>query len=96
MSYWKHRTVRHVNSKFPEEPRLTVHEVYFDDQEKPYLWNPNGCEPESKKECEQMGQAFDEEPVVEVDDATITSVQEGFGVDYTSWKWLVEHAELPW
>lgn len=93
--YWNHRTIRHVNSKFPpEEPTLTVHEVYYDKDNLPNLWSPNERSPTSKEDCDNMRAAFDKEPVIEVDDASIESIAEGFGVNYKTWKWLVEHSPV--
>lgn len=106
MSHWNHRTVRHVHSRVDESgvdevqrdyPYMTVHEVYYDDKELPFLWSPQPASPrgktqdEGKADAERIGRAFDKEPVVEVDDATITWPEDGWG----KWKWLVPHGKGP-
>lgn len=70
------------------EPYLSVHEVYYDDEEKPYLWNPNKASPMDKEEAERIARAFDKEPIVEVDDASWVRTEEGYAEDYKTWKWL--------
>lgn len=91
--YWNHRTIRHVNSKFPSDDIiLTVHEVYYDKDDLPELWSPNERSPTSKEDCVRMSAAFDKDPIVEVDDASLEVTSDGFGVDYKTWKWLVEHS----
>ena len=88
---WHHRTIRHIDSKFPDtEPYETVHEFMFDEE------NPN---PEydgftfahsyafSKEEAQWILDAYNHPPAIEVDDADHTKDEYGFD-DYKQYKWL--------
>ena len=90
-SGWEHRTIRHVNTKFPSEPAyFTVHEFYIETGE--YIGYQNSpASPMSKKEAEWMSQAFDRDPVVEVDDATIETDSDGESI-YKKMTWLNKKA----
>lgn len=90
-SGWEHRTIRHVNTSLPNEaPYFTVHEFYIENGE--YIGYQNSpASPMSKEELEWMKQAFDRDPVVEVDDATIETDADG-DITYTKRTWLNKKA----
>lgn len=83
---WEHRTIRHVNSKFNDDPYLTVHEFYIENGE--YIgYQASPASPMSKQEADWINQAFDRDPVIEVDDATSETDSNGL-VTYKTKTWL--------
>lgn len=85
--YWHHRTIEHINSRFPDhEPYLTVHE-FTHTRGKYDGFVISEASPRSKQEAQWILNAFDAPPVVRVDDASITEDACGFE-DYDKWEWL--------
>ena len=98
MSHWNHRVVKHVHSGNPTDPSdypyFTVHEVYYNDAEEVYLWNPNPASPrgqtatEFEEDAARIGRAFTKPPVVEVDDASFHTDRDSIAPAYKTWKFI--------
>lgn len=88
---WHHRTIRHIDSTFPDtEPYETVHEFSFDDD----ATNPEYdgftfaySHAMSKEEAQWILDAYNHPPAIEVDDADYKEDEYRFP-DYTKYKWL--------
>jgi hypothetical protein len=93
-SHWNYRRVKHINSKEPyaEQGYCTVHEIHWNADQTPHLFNFNDLKVFEKEDLERIAAAFDHPPVVEVDDASIFwDAEDDYGVwNYKTWKWLVE------
>ena len=77
MFHWHHRTIEHIYSPDPEdEPYLTVHEFTFTGDEYDGFTFEQAS-PLSKQEAEWILKAFDEPPVVRVDDASMSQDEHG-------------------
>jgi hypothetical protein len=88
---WHYRTIRHIDSKFPDtEPYETAHEFSYDH---------NAKEPEydgftfahshamSKEEAQWILDAYNHPPAIEVDDSDHEIIEYG-QPNYTKYKWL--------
>lgn len=94
MSSWRYGTIKHTHRGSEHyEVYYTVHEFFFNDDGLPWGFTNNPVSPQSKKEAEKMGKAFDKEPLaVAFDDTSVWNVEEGY-LDY-EYEWLVPHGDM--
>ena len=89
MSYWHHRTIRHINSKYPfdeTETYLTAHEFSYTGAEYDGFSFSQAVSM-SKQEANWISEAYDLPPVLEVDDADMEEDEYGFP-NYKKYVWL--------
>jgi hypothetical protein len=93
MTTWNHRLIehRHSTDKF-HELYYSVHEIHYDDENKPQAFTNNAISPRTKVEAEQIVRAFDKPAIAWVDDATFFKDPMGFD-DYGVFGWLEEKLE---
>ena len=89
--FWHHRTIRHIDSRYPDddEPFYTAHEFSFEDNEYDGFTFGDSVA-QSKEEAEMIFDAFDYPPVIEVDEADFEMQETPFGErpHYTKYVWL--------
>ena len=87
---WHHRTIRHIDSRFPdEEPYETVHEFSFTGEEYD-SFSFSIAIAMSKEQAQWIRDAYDHPPVIEVDEADFEPEETSFGhfPSYKKHKWL--------
>ena len=87
---WHHRTIRHIDSRFPdEEPYETTHEFTFTGKQYD-SFSFSIAIAMSKEEAQRIADAYDYPPVIEVDEADFEAEETSFGhfPSYKKYKWL--------
>jgi len=90
--HWHHRTIRYIDSRYPEdEPIIKAHEFSYDVGTEEYSGFTFGDSvAQSQQEAEWIAEAFKHPPVVEADYATIEMIESPFGNPQPTfnYKWL--------
>lgn len=88
---WHYRTMRHINSNFPEdEPFETAHQFNYDHNGTGEAYESFSFEDAislCKEDAQRILQAYDSPPAIEVDEANYKEDEYG-SPDYTEYEWL--------